>query len=140
MTVLSDGPVSAPVKTAASTGPVLVQSSGLPGLSARAEEPFNHVAQLAAMAVSAPLASVTLTGASASAGNSQGAPDMAGWQSTATQELCQRVIGSGEKLILGGTRLNPRLGGKHQAGQAGMVAWAGFRCVARTGEWPACSG
>jgi serine phosphatase RsbU (regulator of sigma subunit) len=40
--------------------------------------------------------------------------------------LCQRVVDSGEKLVLGGTRLDLRMNGNCPAGTAGVIAWAGF--------------
>ncbi|MGI8446621.1 MAG: PP2C family protein-serine/threonine phosphatase [Streptosporangiaceae bacterium] len=94
---------------------------------ALAAEPFERVARLAAMALGTPLAAVTIAGEFASfAGNSPGAPDMTDWQSPAERVLCLRVIDSGEKLVLGGTRLDLRMSGKCLAAMAGVVAWAGF--------------
>lgn len=51
---------------------------------------------------------------------------MADWQTPAEQALCQRVVDSGEKPVLGGTRLDLRMNGNCPAGTAGVIAWAGF--------------
>jgi sigma-B regulation protein RsbU (phosphoserine phosphatase) len=91
-----------------------------------AAEPFERVARLAAMVLGTPLAAVTIAGSASVAGNSPGTPDTADWQSPAVRALCQRVIDSGEKLILGGTRLDLRMSGEYGAGTAGVIAWAGF--------------
>jgi hypothetical protein len=80
-----------------------------------------------AMVLGTPLAAVTIAGEFASrAGNSSGALGVADWQSSAEQALCERVIDSGEKLVLGGTRLDLRMSGTCLAGAVGVIAWAGF--------------
>jgi hypothetical protein len=74
------------------------------------------------MVLGTPLAAVTIAGEFAShAWNSPGAPGMADWQSPAEQALCQCVIDSEEKLVLGGTRLDLRMSGTCLAGAAGVV-------------------
>jgi hypothetical protein len=92
-----------------------------------AAEPFDRVARLATMVLGTPLAAVTIAGEFASfAGNSPGAPGVADWQTPAEQALCQRVVDSGEKLVLGGIRLDLRQNGTALAGMPGVLAWAGF--------------
>ncbi len=89
--------------------------------------PFERVARLAEMVLGTPLAAVTLAGEFvSSARNGPGAQDGADWQSPAEQALCLRVIDSGEKLVLGGTRLDLQISGSCRAGPAGVTAWAGF--------------
>ena len=120
-------PGSTPVR-----GPTRAGALGLPApprgdlADAVAAELFERVARLAAMVLGTPLAAVTVAGSASFAGNSPGTPDPADWQSPAVRALCQRVIDSGEKLILGGTRLDLRMSGKCVAGTAGVIAWAGF--------------
>lgn len=134
MKVLGSTRVRASVRAGVLTGPGPGES-GVPGLAeaqradlidAVAAEPFERVTRLAAMVLGTPLAAVTITGEFASGAGSAPGADIADWQSPAEQALCQRVIESGEKLILGGTRLDLRMGGTCVAGTAGVIAWAGF--------------
>jgi serine phosphatase RsbU (regulator of sigma subunit) len=118
------------------TGLVPGESTGVGELAAAepaelvgafAEEPFHGVARLAALVVGAPLGAVVITGEFASrAWSGPGGLDMADWRGTAEQALCLRVIDSGKKLVLGGTRLDLRMTGSCPAGPAGVMAWAGF--------------
>jgi hypothetical protein len=106
--------------------PGLAEAQRADLIDAVAAEPFERVTRLAAMVLGTPLAAVTITGEFASGAGSAPGADIADWQSPAEQALCQRVIDSGEKLILGGTRLDLRMGGTCVAGTAGVIAWAGF--------------
>ena len=136
MKVLGSTPVRAAAGSAAPGGPVPLDAGKVTGLDtsagagppdAVAAAPFERVVRLAAMVLGTPLAAVTIAGEFAScSGNSPGAPDTADWQSPAEQVLRQRVIDSGEKLVLGGTRLDLRMSGTCPAGTAGVIAWAGF--------------
>ena len=114
-----------PLDAGGVTGLAPAQRAGL--ADAVAAEPFERVARLAAMVLGTPLAAVTIAGEFASfARKSPGAPGMADWQTPAEQALCQRVVDSGEKLVLGGTQLDLRMNGNCLAGTAGVIAWAGF--------------
>lgn len=132
MKVLSSTPVRVPTLTRPdprdATGvPALAPAQRADQADAVAAEPFERVARLAAMVLGTPLAAVTITDEFASgARSSPGAPDMADWQSPAEQALCLRVIESGQKLVLGGTRLDLRMSGQCVTGTAGVIAWAGF--------------
>ncbi|HEY8043508.1 MAG TPA: GAF domain-containing SpoIIE family protein phosphatase [Streptosporangiaceae bacterium] len=136
MKVLSSARAGASVKADALTGPGPGAASATPGLAeaqrasliaAVAAEPFERVTRLAAMVLGTPLSAVTIAGEFASsAGTAPGSADTADWQGPAEQALCQRVIDSGEKLVLGGTRLDLQMNGNCPAGTAGVIAWAGF--------------
>jgi serine phosphatase RsbU (regulator of sigma subunit) len=111
----------------ASAGPGLAEAQRASLIAAVAAEPFERVTRLAAMVLGTPLSAVTIAGEFApSAGTAPGSADTAGWQGPAEQALGQRVIDSGEKLVLGGTRLDLRMSGTCVAGPAGVIAWAGF--------------
>jgi GAF domain-containing protein len=86
------------------------------------KEPLGRVAALAAVALGAPNASVMLGGTRACHGTAPGPEDQ---PSACEQLLCADVVGSGDRLIIGDTRLDRRLSNKNVPGTASMIAWAG---------------
>ena len=96
-------------------GPAQAPATGL-------RESLGRVATLAAAALSAPNASVMLAGTRAIHGTA-GTPGAGDQPSACEQSLCAEVAGSGDKLIIGDTRLDRRI--SDQNGAAGMIAWAG---------------
>jgi serine phosphatase RsbU (regulator of sigma subunit) len=106
-------------------GPARPASAGpLHGLTAGLEESLGRVAALAAAALSAPNAAVMLAGTRALHGLA-GAPGTGDRPSPCEQLLCADVVGSGDRLIIGDTRLDRRLSNKNVPGTASMIAWAG---------------
>lgn len=136
MTVLGNAPGPVPAIVGDVTGLGLADAPGVPGRASTrqaavpgtgAEEPFDRVAQLAAMVVGTPLASVTITGEHPSSGGvCRGLPDTASWTEAVSQSLCQNVIDSGDKLVIKDARLDPRTVVSCPAGPGGVIAWAGF--------------
>jgi GAF domain-containing protein len=106
-------------------GPARPASAGPPhGLTAGLEESLGRVAALAAAALSTPNAAVILAGTRALHGLA-GAPGTGDRPSPCEQLLCADVVGSGDRLIIGDTRLDRRLSNKNVPGTASMIAWAG---------------
>jgi phosphoserine phosphatase RsbU/P len=100
-------------------------SAGPPnGLTAGLKESLGRVAALAAAALSTPNAAAMLAGTRALYGLA-GAPGTGDRQSPCEQLLCADVVGSGDKLIIGDTRLDRRISNKNVPGAASMIAWAG---------------
>jgi serine phosphatase RsbU (regulator of sigma subunit) len=101
------------------------QGADTPG--GRAEGSFGRLARLAAMVLDTPLACVLVPGDRRPGGSNQtGSPDVAGEQGPAEQARRQRVIDSGDKLIIDDARLDPRTSSAWQTGPANVIAWAGF--------------
>ncbi len=114
-------PVYAPEKP----GLAAARRPGLPGASA--EEPFDHVARLAAMVLDAPLAAVAVAGARPSAKRiCPGALDIAGRPGPVGQSLCQYAIDSGGRLVIDDARLDPRAIACRPGEPGSVIAWAGF--------------
>ena len=85
------------------------------------------MAWLAATFLNTPRAYVTLVGGPTFSGRSiSGAPEVAGGLSPAEQTLCQLVLDSGDKLMVGGSPLGTHLSGRGPDAPAGVAAWAGF--------------
>jgi len=106
-------------------GRVRSASAGPPnGLTVGLKESLGRVAALAAAALSTPNAAVMLAGTRALHGLA-GAPGTGDRQSPCEQVLCADVAGSGDRLIIGDTRLDRRIGNKNVPGAATMIAWAG---------------
>jgi hypothetical protein len=100
-------------------------SAGRPGeLAAGLKESLDRVAALAAAALSTPNAGVMLAGTRAFHGLA-GAPGTEDQPSPCEQLLWADGVGSGDKLIIGDTRLDRRLSTKNVPGAASMIAWAG---------------
>ncbi len=98
--------------------------AGLPGAP---EEPFDRVARLAAMVLGTPTAFITLDDGRVFAGQSlPHARDTGDRRRPAGQSLVRRVIDSGDKLIICDARLDPRAREGDPAGQASVIAWAGY--------------
>jgi sigma-B regulation protein RsbU (phosphoserine phosphatase) len=94
---------------------------------ATAEEPFGHVARLAALVLGTPQASVTVKDPRLSAGRAgPGSAPCAVRRSPAERSLCQDVIDSAAELVIGDTRADPRTAACGQAGPAAVRSWAGF--------------
>ena len=93
-------------------------------LTADLGESLRRVAALAAAALSVPNASIMLAGMRAlhPVADVPGAEDP---PSACEQLLCAGVAGSGDKLIIGDTRLDRRIGDENVPGAAHMIAWAG---------------
>ena len=92
-----------------------------------AQEPFGHVARLAALVLGTPQASVVVKDQRLSAGRTDPGPARAAARpSTAGQSLCQYVIDSAAELVIGDARTDPRAAACRQAGAAGVRSWAGF--------------
>jgi serine phosphatase RsbU (regulator of sigma subunit) len=118
------------------TGLVRADVSGTPGLAARvqadsvlvpAEEPFGHVARLAALVLGTRQACVTVKDQRLSAGNTgPESAGLAGRRSPAAPSLCQYVIDSAEELVIGDARLDSRAAGCCPAEAASVRSWAGF--------------
>ncbi len=104
-----------------------VLDSGSIPAPARGEEPFGRVARLAVIVLGAPSASVMVVGKRLSAGGiCPGTPGAVGRLSPDQQSWGQYVIDSEDKLVIGDTRLDPRVIANCPAGPARMLAWAGF--------------
>ncbi len=115
-----DGPA-----TPAPDGPATPAPDGPPsGLTAGLKESLGRVAALAAVALSTPSAAVMLAGTRARHGPA-GAPGTGDRPSPCEQVLCADVAGSGDRLIIGDTRLDRRIGNKNVPGAASVIAWAG---------------
>jgi sigma-B regulation protein RsbU (phosphoserine phosphatase) len=103
-------------------GPASAGRSNEP--AAGLKESLDRVAVLAAAALSTPNAGVMLAGTRAFHGLA-GAPGTEDRQSPCEQLLCADVVASGDKLIIGDTRLDRRISTKNVPGAASMIAWAG---------------
>ena len=88
------------------------------------KESLGRVAALAATALSTPSASVVFAG-TRSFPMMSGAPGSDGQPSPFEQLLCADVVGGGNKLIIGDTRGDGRIGNGNLPGPASMIAWAG---------------
>src|SRR5712691_3718752 len=92
-----------------------------------AEEPFGHVARLAATVLAAPLAFVHVAGERLPAGRiCASAPSIADRQRPIERWLCQYVIDSGERLVIDDVRFDPHTIARCPAGPWNVIAWAGF--------------
>jgi phosphoserine phosphatase RsbU/P len=104
-----------------------VLDSGSIPARARREEPFGRVTRLAVIVLGAPSASVMVVGKRLSSGRiCPGMPGVAGPLSPAQQSLGQFVIDSEDKVVIGDTRLDPRVIASGPMESARMLAWAGF--------------
>jgi phosphoserine phosphatase RsbU/P len=108
--------------------PFRVRWPGQPTVELR--ESFGRVAELAAIALNAPDASVMVTGDRSSSGINADLSVLDG-PSHFAQLLCAEVFGSGDRLIINDTREDRRTGRAGSAG-AGVIAWAG--CPVRDTE------
>jgi GAF domain-containing protein len=89
-----------------------------------AAELFTRVAQLAALALDTPWASVTVVGEGSSSGRIWlVSPEVPDRQSAAGEAWRQYVIRCGLRLAIGGIRRDPQVSG---GGPANVIAWAGF--------------
>ena len=93
-------------------------------LAAGLKESLGRVAALAATALSTPSASLVFAG-TRSLPMMSGAPGIDGQPSPFEQLLCADVVGGGNKLIIGDTRGDGRIGNSDPPGPASMIAWAG---------------
>jgi serine phosphatase RsbU (regulator of sigma subunit) len=82
------------------------------------------MATLAAAALSTPSASVVFAGTRSLPGMG-GAPGIDGQQSPFERLLCADVVGGGNRLIIGDTRVNRAVTNSHPPSPASMIAWAG---------------
>jgi len=133
MKVSAVAPLRVPTRIDASPGPVAVEVSALPGpapalpsgpAGGLAAELFTRVAQLAALALDTPWASVTVVGEGSSSGRIWlVSPEVPDRQSAAGEALRQYVIRCGLRLAIGGIRRDPQVSG---GGPANVIAWAGF--------------
>src|SRR6266704_177125 len=136
MEVSGSALVRAPARTGALTGPVPVESPGLPEPDAvrrsgppgaPAPEPFERVARLATMVLDTPWASVMVAGRQSTSGRIRlASPDMADRHGAAEEALRQYVIDCGVKLVIGGTGRDLRVNGDCPVGPTSVIAWAGF--------------
>jgi len=104
-----------------------VRATGL--LDTGAEEPFDRLARLAAKALRAPLAFVTVVDEQRSFWKScigVEITDVAGRQNTVQESFCQYVIGSGSELVVGDAASDPRTCENPSIALMGVAAWAGF--------------
>ncbi len=94
---------------------------------AAVEKLFDHVVRLAATVLRTPLACVVLNGEPLSSGRSgPGASDFAGRPGPIERLLCQRVIDSGERVMIDDARLDPRIVGSRSALPLEVISWAGL--------------
>jgi phosphoserine phosphatase RsbU/P len=93
-------------------------------LAAGLKESLGRLATLAATALSTPSASVVFTG-TRSLPMMTGAPGTDGQQSRFERLMCADVVGRGNKLIIGDTRLDRPVSNGNLPGPASMIAWAG---------------
>jgi phosphoserine phosphatase RsbU/P len=105
-----------------SAGRLYAPTAGLKP-AAGLKESLARVATLAAVALRAPNASVMLGSARALHGIA-GIPGPEDQPSACEQLLCADVVGSGDRLIIGDTRLDRRISNKNVPGAAAMIAWA----------------
>ena len=94
-------------------------------LAPGSDEPFVRVARLAAIAMSAPRASVMVGGDCFPLESASGSV-MAGQQNLLERSLCRVVVGSGDKLIISDIRADPRMGVNGRRDPVSVIAWAGF--------------
>ena len=106
-------------------GLATAQQAGLPGTCA--EEPFDRVARLAAVVLGTPQAYVAIAGERRFRGSSRvGAKHMADLERPVEMSWCQRVIDSGDMLIVDDARLDPRTSASWSIRPTGAIAWAAF--------------
>ena len=115
------------------SGPTPTVLSGSAGLASIGQvdltavglrESLGRVATLAATALSAPSASVTLAG-TRSLPRTRAALGIGGQQSLFERLLCAVVVGSEDKLIIGDTRADKRTSNGNLPAPVSMIAWAG---------------
>ena len=112
-----------------------VRATGL--LDTPAEEPFDRLARLAAVALEAPLAFVTVVDENRSfwkACIGMDARDPADRQNTVAESFCQYVVGSDAELVVGDAASDPRTRENPSIAGMGVAAWAGFPLRAPGGE------
>lgn len=110
-----------------------VHATGL--LDTPAEQAFDRLAEMAGALLDAPFAFVTIVDENRSFWKSCIGVDPDGpRQNTVEESFCQYVVGSGDKLIVGDTRADPRTRGNPSIEAMGVEAWAGYPVFGPNGE------
>jgi serine phosphatase RsbU (regulator of sigma subunit) len=99
-------------------------TNGESGPAAGLVESLGRMATLAATALRTPSASMVFAGTRSLPGMS-GAPGTNGQQSRFERLLCANVVGGGNNLIIGDTRLDRAVRNGNPPSPASMIAWAG---------------
>jgi phosphoserine phosphatase RsbU/P len=104
-------------------------------LDTPAEVAFDRLADMAGTLLDAPYALVTLVDENRSFWKSCIGIGPDGPRQNAVEEsFCQYVVGSGEKLIVGDTRADPRTRDNPSIEAMGVLAWAGYPVFGAKGE------
>ncbi|WP_167761183.1 SpoIIE family protein phosphatase [Geodermatophilus sp. DF01_2] len=110
-----------------------VRASGL--LDTPREEPFDRLTALAAELLDTPFAFVTVVDDRRSFWKScLGIPADGPRENTVEESFCQYVVASGEPLVVGETRADPRTAGNPSIESMGVAAWLGYPVHAPGGE------
>ena len=89
-------------------------------------EPFAQVTRLAAMILDISMAAVTIAGRRTPGRSCPGAPGVADQASLTERALLRSVTETGDRLIIGDARLDPRLSSSCRFEPGSARAWAGF--------------
>jgi len=129
--------VAVPAAIFEATRLAAVRDTGL--LDTPAEAAFDRLAEAAGALLDAPFAFVTIVDEQRSFWKSCIGVGIAGdnvddRQNTVEESFCQYVVGSGEKLIVGDTRADPRTRDNPSIEAMGVEAWAGYPVFGANGE------